>query len=119
MKTVKAMLGLMVVTAAGVASAQVPIYTKTTVTVHRAPTVVVAAVAPAAPVFVAPAPVVVYQRPVCVAPPPVVVVPPPALCVPPLPAIRIGLGFGLGWGYAHGHRYHGWPAHGYHGHHHR
>ena len=108
MKAVNVMIGLMAMAAAGVASAQVPVYT-TTVTVQSAPTVAVAPVAPAAPVYVAPPPVVVYRAAVCVAPP-VVVAPQPVyvpsapVCVVPAPVFRVGIGFGFG----HHHHGGGW-----------
>ena len=67
-----------------------------TYAVSAAPTVGLAPVVPAAPVYVQPAPVVVYRPPVYVAPAPVYVLP----HYVPAPVVRVDLGFGFG------HRFH-------------
>jgi hypothetical protein len=107
MKTTSAMLIGLALGAAGVAPAQVPVYTATAaVRVQPAPwTPVCAAPAPVVvaprPVYVAPPPVYVAPAPVCVAPRPVVVVPAPARVVArpvhviPSP-VSVGIGFGFG-----------------------
>ena len=119
MKTTTAILIGMALAFAGVAPAQVPVYTATTtVRVHPAPwTPVCVAPAPvmvnprpvyvAPPVHVAPAPVVVVHPPVYVTPRPVVVAPAPVcvappVCVTPRPAVNVGFGFGFG---GHGRRW--------------